>query len=70
MYSNTFSIGLSAFMAAKEAGLHADSEIEVRAVDYHGENIVAIDGVEYTVERMQEYGDFVRLTLARRLSNA
>ncbi len=70
VFANKYTIGASTFMAAQEAGLHADAEIELRSVDYNGENIAVFEDVEYTVENVSDYGDFVRLTLARRLSNA
>lgn len=70
VFVNRFSIGMSAFMAAREAGLHADAEIQLRAIDYDDENIAVMDGKEYTVERVDCSGDFTQLTLARRLSNA
>lgn len=70
VFVNTYSIGLSSFMAAREAGLHADAEIQLRSVDYGGENIAVLDGKDYTVERVDGSGDFATLTLARRLSNA
>lgn len=69
VFVNPFAIGLSAYMAAQEAGLHADAEIQLRAVDYNGEDIAIMDGVEYTIERVQDTGDFTQLTLAKRLSN-
>lgn len=70
VFANQYSIGATTFMAAQEAGLHADAEIQLRAVDYNGENIALFDGDEYTVERVESEGDFTRLTLAKRLSNA
>lgn len=70
VFANRYEVGMSSYMAAQEAGLHADAEIQVRAIDYQGEEIALMDGIEYTVERVQDSGEFVRLTLARRLSNA
>lgn len=70
VFANEFSIGASTYMAAQEAGLHADAEIQLRSIDYGGENVAVLNGDEYTVERVEDSGDFTRLTLAKRLSNA
>lgn len=69
VFANKYTVGASTFMAAQEAGLHADAEIELRTIDYNGEDIAFMEGIEYTVERVQDSGDFTRLTLAKRLSN-
>ena len=69
VYINKYSVGMTTFMAAQEAGLHADSEIQLRTIDYNGENIAVVEGTEFTVERVDDTGDFTRLTLAKRLSN-
>ena len=68
-YCNEYSVSTSSFMAAKSAGLHADAEIELRSIDYDGQPIVELEGVEYNVERTENTGDLIRLTLARRLTN-
>ena len=56
-----------AWAAALSAGLHADAEVELRSRDYLGEQELSMDGTEYEVERVQDYGEFCRLTLKRRL---
>lgn len=70
IFANPYSVGSNAWMAARSAGLHADAEIQVRTFDYSGQQIVEIEGVEYDVERVATSGDFTRLTLKKRLSNA
>ena len=69
VYANVYEIGLNSYLAAKAAGLHADAELQLRSIDYDGENIAEFNGVEYTVERVSDTGEYTRLTLARRLSN-
>ena len=69
VYANVYEIGLNSYIAAQAAGLHADAEIQMRSIDYEGEQAVAFDGKEYTVERVSETGEYVRLTLARKLGN-
>lgn len=68
-FCNEYSVSTSSFMAAVSAGLHADAEIELRAIDYGGQPIVELESVEYNVERTEKSGDLIRLTLARRLTN-
>lgn len=65
-----FSIGTGTWLAARSAGLHADAEIQVRSVDYSAQNIVVMRGEDYTVERASDTGEYTRLVLAKRLSNA
>ena len=70
VFVDEVSIGAEAWMAARSAGLHADGSVLLRECEYHGEPVLVMEGIEYDVERSQRSGDFVRLTLARRLSNA
>ena len=67
--ANKLTIGLSAWAAARSGGLHADSSIQMRSCEYHGEQMVRLDGIEYEVERVQSPGEFATLTLKRRLRN-
>lgn len=69
VYANVYEIGLNSYVAARAAGLHADAELQMRSADYDGENVATVDGVEYTVVRVSDTGEYTRLTLARRLSN-
>ena len=69
VFVNVYDVGLSTWMAARSAGLHADAEIQLRSLDYSGQERVLMDGIEYEVERVSDTGDFTRLVLARRLNN-
>lgn len=68
-YVNMRQMGATAWMAARSAGLHADAHVEVPTFDYDGQQVIEIDGTEYTVERVQAIGDVTYLTLERRLAN-
>lgn len=69
LWANTYSIGTSAWLAGRSAGLHADAEVQVRSCDYKGENVVVMRGEEYSVERASDAGEFTRLVLSHRLAN-
>lgn len=69
VFVNRYTVGLSTWLAARNAGLHADSEISLRSLDYCGEQRVVLDDTEYEVERASNTGEFTTLTLMRRLVN-
>ena len=69
VFANRYSVGATAWAAARSAGLHADAEFEVRSCDYSGQQRARCDGIEYEVEAARDRGEFTRLTLKRRLSN-
>lgn len=70
VFANVRSVGSTAWLAARSAGLHADAEVAVRTCDYAGQACVVLGGVEYEVERAAAKGEDTVLTLKRRLSNA
>lgn len=69
VFANKYSMGASTWAAARSAGLHADAQIALRSLEYEGEEVCIIDGVEYEVERASDRGEFTTLTLKRRLAN-
>lgn len=69
VFANIYSIGASAWLAARAAGLHPEAEIEIRSIDYDGQNVAVMNGTEYTVEQAPGGGEFTRLVLTHRLSN-
>lgn len=69
-WCNRHRVGSSAYFAARSAGLHADAVVELRSAAYSGEQQATLDGVPYEVEGVSEEGEFVRLTLRRRLRSA
>lgn len=66
-FANVRSVGASAYMAARAAGLHADAEVQLRSCDWGGENRARLRGGDYDVEAARTSGDHVFLTLRRRL---
>lgn len=69
VFCNRYSVGGSTWASVVDAGLRADAEVQVRSADYAGQDEVRYRGVEYDVTRVQDSGEFTRLTLGRRLSN-
>lgn len=66
-FANANHIGFEKWVAAKSIGLHADAAIEIRSIDYNGENACEIDGQMYDIERVYDRGEWTNLTLKRRL---
>lgn len=69
VFANKYRMGLSAWAAAKSAGLHADAQFTVRSCDYAGESVCVADDTEYDVEKAVNKGEYTTLTLKRRLGN-
>jgi len=73
VFANIYKISTSTWLSARNAGLNADAEIEVRSCEYSGQERVKMgDGanaVTYDVERSSNTGEFTRLTLAKRVSS-
>ena len=70
VFIDDHTIGLTAWAAARSEGLHADMSVKMRACDYAGEQTLMINGDEYEIERVQGKGEFVILTLKKRLRDA
>lgn len=67
VFANNNHIGMEKWAAAKSIGLHADAAIEVRSIDYNGEQVCEFDGCAYDVERVYDRGEWTNLTLKKRL---
>lgn len=69
VYANTFNLTSAEFYEAAAQGLRASRRYQLRAVDYEDEQFVDVDGVEYTVIRVDRRGEWVTLTLERKAAN-
>lgn len=69
VYCNRFKLGAANRYAARQAGLKADVELQVRACDYEGESDATYNGEPYTIEDVSIEGEFARLTLGKRSGN-
>lgn len=69
-FANKYTLGLTSWAAAVSMGLHADAQVSMRSCDYAGQQKLRMGGIEYDIESAREKGEFVTLTLKRRLDNA
>lgn len=71
VFCNRRSVGATEWGTAIDAGLRADAEVQLRAIDYAGEKSVRFGGELYSVERVVEAssGELVRLTLGKKASD-
>lgn len=67
VFANRYTMGTTAWLAARSSGLHADCEYQLRSCDYAGEQRAIVNGVECEIESAQDTGEFTRLILKRRL---
>lgn len=67
VFANRYTLGMTAWLAARSAGMHADCEYQLRSCDYAGEQRAIVNGVECDVESAQDTGEFTRLIMKRRL---
>lgn len=70
VFFNRYSVSLQQRLAGAAEGLQGMVEGQVRSVDYEGQGIAVLDGEEYTVNQVNDTGEFCVLTLSRRLANA
>ena len=66
VFANEFTVGASEFYEAGQAGMRADREYQVRAVDYQGEELLEVAGERFRVVRVRRAGEFVRLVCEHR----
>lgn len=60
------SVGYSEFYKAQQTGMSATLKIDLRTIDYEGEELVELDGKQYTVIRnyLSKNEEFIELTLS------
>jgi len=68
-FVNVFTVGGASYWAAAEHGIRPDAEVQLRSVEYEGERLALFRSVEYTIERVNDTGEYTRLTLQRRAEN-
>jgi len=68
-FCNVFQIGAAAYWTAAEHGIRPDAEVQLRSIEYGGEHLAIFRGGEFTIERVNNTGEYTRLTLQRREDN-
>lgn len=66
---NRFTISGASWTAALATGLRADAKVQLHSNDYYGEQEAVFCGVKMDVIRVSDNGEFVTLTLGRRVRN-
>lgn len=69
VFCNRFTLSAQHVIASQSIGLQAKAIIQLRTIDYEGEQRVRFDGEEYEVSYVSNSGEFVKLTLAKELKN-
>lgn len=69
VFFNRYSVSLQQRLAGAAEGLQGMVEGQIRSVDYDGQELALIGGVEYTVNDTNDTGEFCTLTLSKRLAN-
>lgn len=61
------SISSNEFFKAGQLGLKPSFSIKILSAEYHGEESVEVDGVEYTIYRTYSYDDTIELYLTEKI---
>jgi hypothetical protein len=67
VYANEFSVGATEFYAAGKAGLKPDRQYQLRSCDYEDEARAVVNGTEYDIVRANRRGEWVVLTMMRKV---
>ncbi|MDR3241805.1 MAG: phage head closure protein [Lactobacillaceae bacterium] len=69
VYANKFSLNFREFYEAGQQGLRADAQYQINTVDYQNQQIVLIDGEQYSVINVDTRGERSILTLSKKISD-
>lgn len=69
VFCNPRKVGASTWSSMYEIGISCDAQVQVRTCDYDGQRDVFYRGEWYSVEAVQEQGDFAVLTLRHQKSD-
>ena len=69
VFCNPRTVGAHTWSSMYEIGISVDAVVQVRTCDYSGQRDVLYRGVWYSVEVVQERGDFAVLTLRHQKSD-
>lgn len=69
VFCNSRHVGAKTWSSMYEIGISVDAQVQVRSCDYSGQSHVKYRDKTYTVEVIEELGDFTVLTLRRQQSD-
>jgi len=70
VFCNPRTVGAAVWSSMYEIGISCDAQIQVRTCDYNEQRDVEYRGRRYSVEVMQERGDYTVLTLRHQKSDS
>ena len=70
VFCNPQHVGANTWSSMYEIGISVDAKLQVRTVDYDGQRDVLYRGKWYSVEVIDERGDFTLLTLRHQQSDS
>ena len=70
VYCNKQHVGAKTWSSMYEIGISVDAKLQVRTSDYAGQRDVLFEDTYYSVEVVEEMGDFTLLTLRHQQSDS
>jgi len=70
VFCNQQHIGANTWSSMYEIGISVDAKLQVRSCDYEGQRDVEYKGKRYSVEVVDDRGDFTLLTLRHQQSDS
>jgi hypothetical protein len=70
VFCNARTVGASTWSSMYEIGISADAQVQVRTCDYAEQRDAVYRGRRYSIEVVEERGDFTVLTMRRQQSDA
>lgn len=70
VFCNEYKIGAHTWSSMYEIGISPDVELQLRSIDYSGQRDVLYEGKWYSVEIVNQSGDYVRLILRHQQSDS
>jgi SPP1 family predicted phage head-tail adaptor len=66
IFANKKSVRSNEYYLAKQSGINLSVMIEIRSIEYQGEEKLIFEGNEYNIERTYEKGENVELVCSRK----
>lgn len=69
VYANEFALGSAEFYDAGRSGLKPERQYQIRTMEYAGERLMSVDGIEYNIIRTGRRGEWTLITCERVAGN-